>query len=177
MKMFKKLMAVALAGVLALTVLTGCGSSIDRKEFVRTLNDYSKFYFEDVELTDAGTAQADKVIGLVQAKYEKAEKKDEFEPMKALYNKEKYAYTEVAEALGVDENTKDYYCFNIVEVKKNTSEYNKKYATAQLAKTAMNGTEELTDDVEAWGNKGTVSFNTVTLGDTEYLVIVVKVIA
>ena len=37
MKMFKKLMAVALAGVLALTVLTGCGSSVDRKEFVRFL--------------------------------------------------------------------------------------------------------------------------------------------
>ena len=43
MKMFKKLMAVALAGVLALTVLTGCGSSVDRKEFVRYLNDNSKF--------------------------------------------------------------------------------------------------------------------------------------
>ena len=176
MKMFKKLMAVALAGVLALTVLTGCGSSIDRKEFVRTLNDYSKASFKDVEFTDAGTAQADKVIGLVQAKYEKAEKKDEFKPMKALYNEEKNAYTEVAEALGVNENTKDYYGFNIVEVKKNTSEYNKKYATAQLAQAAME-TRELTDGVEAWGNKGTVSFNTVTLGDTEYLVIVVKVIA
>ena len=39
MKLFKKLMAVALAGAMALTVLTGCGSVVNERELVATLND------------------------------------------------------------------------------------------------------------------------------------------
>ena len=39
MKMFKKLMAIALAGVMALAVLTGCGTSLNEKEIVKQLND------------------------------------------------------------------------------------------------------------------------------------------
>ena len=41
MKMMKKLMAVALAGVMALTVLTGC-SSVNEKEILAILNDALK---------------------------------------------------------------------------------------------------------------------------------------
>ena len=41
MKLFKRLMAVALAGMMALTVLTGC-SSVNEKEFVAILNDALK---------------------------------------------------------------------------------------------------------------------------------------
>lgn len=39
MKMFKKLMAVALAGVMALAVLTGCGTSLNGKELIKQMND------------------------------------------------------------------------------------------------------------------------------------------
>ena len=39
MKMFKKLMAIALAGVMALAVLTGCGTSLNEKELIKQLND------------------------------------------------------------------------------------------------------------------------------------------
>lgn len=42
MKMFKKLMAVALAGVMALAVLTGCGSSVNEKEVIAIVNDAVK---------------------------------------------------------------------------------------------------------------------------------------
>lgn len=42
MKMFKKLMAIALAGVMALAVLTGCGSSLNEKEIIKQLNDQLK---------------------------------------------------------------------------------------------------------------------------------------
>ena len=38
MKMFKKLMAVALAGEIALTVLTGCGTSLNGKELIKQMN-------------------------------------------------------------------------------------------------------------------------------------------
>lgn len=42
MKMFKKLMAIALAGVMALAVLTGCGTSLNEKEIIRIFNDTLK---------------------------------------------------------------------------------------------------------------------------------------
>ena len=42
MKMFKKLMAIALAGVMALAVLTGCGSSLNEKEIIKQMNDQLK---------------------------------------------------------------------------------------------------------------------------------------
>ena len=188
MKMFKKLMAVALAGVLALTVLTGCGSSVDRKEFVRYLNDNSKFLLGSgvIELSDAGKEQADKVIALVQEAYNKTadDKKADFDPMEALKNEPKVSgpsklnpcYESVEKALGLTKDTKDAYLFNVVTVDKNTSEYNKKYATSQLAQKAMADLEMLVRG-DGSGNKGTVSFDTVTLGDTEYLVVVAKIIA
>ena len=188
MKMFKKLMAVALAGVLALTVLTGCGSSVDRKEFVRYLNDNSKFLLGSgvIELSDAGKEQADKVIALVQEAYNKTadDKKADFDPMEALKNEPKVSglsklnpyYESVEKALGLTKDTKDTYLFNVVTVDKNTSEYNKKYATSQLAQKAIADLEMLVRG-DGSGNKGTVSFDTVTLGDTEYLVVVAKIIA
>lgn len=188
MKMFKKLMAVALAGVLALTVLTGCGSSVDRKEFVRYLNDNVKFLAGSgmIELSDAGKEQADKVIALVQEAYNKTadDEKADFDPMAALKNKAEISgssklnpyYESVEKALGLTKDTKDTYLFNIVTVDKNTSEYNKKYATSQLAQKAMKNLVPLVNG-DGFGNKGTVSFDTVTLGDTEYLVVVAKIIA
>lgn len=42
MKMFKKLMAIALAGVMALAVLTGCGTSVNEKEIIKIFNDSLK---------------------------------------------------------------------------------------------------------------------------------------
>ena len=39
MKMFKKLMTIALAGVMALAVLTGCGSALNEKELIKQMND------------------------------------------------------------------------------------------------------------------------------------------
>lgn len=39
MKLFKKLMAVALAGAMALTVLTGCGSVVNQKELFSVIKD------------------------------------------------------------------------------------------------------------------------------------------
>lgn len=44
MKMFKKLMAIALAGVMALAVLTGCGSSLNENELIKQMNDNLTIY-------------------------------------------------------------------------------------------------------------------------------------
>ena len=42
MKLFKKLMAVALAGAMALTVLTGCGSVVNQKELFSVIKDVTQ---------------------------------------------------------------------------------------------------------------------------------------
>ena len=50
MKLFKKVLAIALAGVLALSVLTGCNNSnsVATVKMLDALNDWSKFYGEGV---------------------------------------------------------------------------------------------------------------------------------
>ena len=50
MKLFKKVLAAALAGVLALSVLTGCNNSnsVATVKLLDALNDWSKFYGEGV---------------------------------------------------------------------------------------------------------------------------------
>lgn len=48
MKLFKKVLAAALAGVLALSVLTGCNNSAATVTMVDALNDWSKVYGEDI---------------------------------------------------------------------------------------------------------------------------------
>ena len=64
MKMFKKLMAVALAGVMALVVLTGCASNaVKTKEILANLNDMTQGHFT---LEDAGEADAVKAIGVLK---------------------------------------------------------------------------------------------------------------
>ena len=48
MKLFKKVLAAALAGVLALSVLTGCNNSAATVKMLDALNDWSKVYGEGV---------------------------------------------------------------------------------------------------------------------------------
>jgi hypothetical protein len=52
MKMFKKLMAVALAGVMALAVLTGCGTSVNEKEIIKIFNDTLKTAAAEQAMTE-----------------------------------------------------------------------------------------------------------------------------
>ncbi len=180
MKMFKKLMAVALAGVMALVVLTGCAASVNKKELVALLSDMDSFPYGKVEYKETSKDQANKVIELVQKAYNntKEEDKANFDPMGALYSEddENWDYPEINKALGIDDKTEDEYSFAIVELKKYSSQYNQDHATMALAMDVVQARDSL-NDKDAEGNNGTVSINTVTLGSTEYLVVVFKVVA
>lgn len=66
MKLYKKLMAAALAGVMALSLLTGCGSAVNKKEFLDYLNDskalsrnssYEETGIKTIEEGDSALAQ------------------------------------------------------------------------------------------------------------------------
>lgn len=177
MKLFKKLMAVALAGAMALTVLTGCGGALNKADLIELLNDFMQ---GKVTYTDAGAKQADAVIELLQTKYDKAsdEEKKTFDPRKALFG-ENEAEKELRGALGISETEKDTYSIGIGQVKNYNSQYAKENQTALLYISMIeSGRNTITlSGCDMVSDHATISVDYVTFGDAEYFVIVQRHIA
>ena len=182
MKLFKKLMAVALAGAMALTVLTGCGGALNKADLIELLNDFMQ---GKITFTDAGAKQADAVIELLQTKYDQAtdEEKKTFDPREVLFGEtadETAVKNELRGALGISETEKDTYSIGVGQVKNYNSKYAKENQTALLFMSMMkNGSKNMT----VLGGSGivsdhaTISVDYVTFGDAEYFVIVERNIA
>lgn len=182
MKLFKKLMAVALAGAMALTVLTGCGGALNKADLIELLNDFMQ---GKITYTDAGAKQADAVIELLQTKYNQAsaEEKETFDPREVLFGEtvnETEVKKELRGALGISETEKDTYSIGVGQVKNYNSKYAKENQTALLFMSMMkNGSKNMT----VLGGSGmvsdhaTISVDYVTFGDAEYFVIVQRNIA
>lgn len=66
MKLFKKVLAAALAGVLALSVLTGCNNSAATVTMVDALNDWSKVYGEGITFEKGNEDLQNQVNALVE---------------------------------------------------------------------------------------------------------------
>lgn len=66
MKLFKKVLAAALAGVLALSVLTGCNNSAATVTMVDALNDWSKVYGEGTTFEKGNEDLQNQVNALVK---------------------------------------------------------------------------------------------------------------
>lgn len=66
MKLFKKVLAVALAGALALSVLTGCNNSAATVTMVDALNDWSKVYGDGVTFEKGNEDLQNQVNALVK---------------------------------------------------------------------------------------------------------------
>lgn len=66
MKLFKKVLAAALAGVLALSVLTGCNNSAATVTMVDALNDWSKVYGVDTTFEKGNEDLQNQVNALVK---------------------------------------------------------------------------------------------------------------
>lgn len=66
MKLFKKVLAAALVGVLALSVLTGCNNSAATVTMVDTLNDWSKVYGEGITFEKGNEDLQNQVNALVK---------------------------------------------------------------------------------------------------------------
>ena len=83
MKMVKKLLAVVLAGVLALSVLTGCGNAASTKTIADVLSDMAKL--EEVEFkADSKLNEKARLIAEMLSKYE-----DEEETLAATLEEDK----------------------------------------------------------------------------------------
>ena len=172
MKMFKKLMAVALAGVMALVVLTGCASNakVD-KEIVATLNDMLRAEGRNITLESAGEAEAAKVVTVLKAY--KAENKDA--TVEGMLKEEKVIAKLKSEIVAAD-NT-DGIVVSYAKVDEFQSKYYNESKNAFIA-------SELADNVEGHaplatpkskiGDTATISLKTDKIGDDTYVIAVVR---
>lgn len=85
MKLFKKVLAAALAGVLALSVLTGCNNSAATVTMVDALNDWSKVYGEGVTFEKGDEDLQNQVNALVKI-VDEVGKDIDFKDAKNIYD-------------------------------------------------------------------------------------------
>ena len=178
MKMFKKLMAVALAGVMALVVLTGCASNaVKTKEILANLNDMSQ---GELTLEDAGEADAAKAIEILKTfKAKKAYKDKTVEDMIGYDDrtgevKDKAVVEALAAKLVVTEGSEDVIVSyaKVNDYKSATfTEYQYKLMADQLDDNSMyiDGVSGETKDT------GKISMKVDTIGDDTYVIAVVRV--
>ena len=177
MKMFKKLMAVALAGVMALAVLTGCGSTLNEKELIKQMNDqltissmtnssYKGFkeFKADKEMDAKAETIAKKVAekAKTQAEIETVLKSDEVKEI--VLGKDDTNVYMISYVKSVSFGSK-YYKTNKDMVDLGVIERN---ATSHYDSTALVGRE--TKDAVVG-----VGFADATVGDSVYTIVVMKV--
>lgn len=85
MKLFKKVLAAALAGVLALSVLTGCNNSAATVTMVDALNDWSKVYGDGVTFEKGNEDLQNQVNALVKI-VDEVGKDIDFKDAKNIYD-------------------------------------------------------------------------------------------
>ena len=167
MKLFKRLLAVALAGVLALTVLTGCGG-VNQKELAAILGD-----MDGVTYKNMGEEEANKVFDAIQKAY----------PGLSEAEQENfhvgYVQDAVKTALGIQNGTKDLYRVSFAKMEKFSSEYLKQHDVYALAQLVQRNSVELRDRYTLYrlSNQGAISMKSVQFNGAEYLVVVTKQLA
>ena len=185
MKMFKKLMAVALAGVMALTVLTGCaGNVVNKKDIVNTMNDAIKYADSGVDVTfEQGSDKLAKDVLAKTAAYAKdhTHKMDYNGNVLTAEEAADYALCDAEYDEGDDagirdavlpKDTKDQYTLMYAALDEYESKaFKDNQSLVVLVKTMMNRSIRL-NDVEAKAKTITVSIATQKIGDTTFLVIV-----
>ena len=189
MKMFKKLMAVALAGVMALAVLTGCGSSVNEKEVIAVINDAIKAPLgkvvegetgeKNVEITfkaaDSELKNKTKAVaGIVE---EKIGEKDTIDTI--LTSKKKAIFDALA---GKDrKDTNMYIVSYATKVKYDSKLFNTLNEGINALEIAENITKDkvvyVSDEVANYETKGTgmMAFQDVTVNGKTYTIVVMKV--
>lgn len=188
MKLFKKALAVALAGVLALSVLTGCGKSngsgaVDyTSKVVEALQNYydtnEDYADEELKVIEGSTAMKTQLKQVVSKVLDSDVSFDgvteEKEIFQAILKNEKLT----AEIVGmfppavVDDSTKPLYLIGLAQIGQPISDSN----IGQYARTLVNQSSELNlpagldyDDYED-GTELTAAVTTVTINNQEYLV-------
>lgn len=171
MKLFKKLMAVALAGVMVLTLLTGCATAINKNELINVLND-SKRYEEQygIKTIEEGDNALAKAVAQKAKVY--VENHNNSIADTAFY----YAAYENDDLAGIREivpkDTKDAYYLTTTRMTKLQSEEYKSNPAAFAAENLYRLYSLNTVDTTKLGDKAVASITTQKIGDYDYLIVV-----
>lgn len=185
MKMFKKLMAIALAGVMALAVLTGCGSSLNEREIINILNDAvkspmaksamaGKGVTEDITFKAADSelnGKAKAVAGIVE---ENIGEKDTIE---SIFRNKEVAITKAL--IGEDKSDKNQYIVSYAtKVKYDSKFMNTMKDALDIVEVFINMDKGvacgMTEGVKTTGDAW-VAFKDVNVNGNTYTIVVMKV--
>ena len=179
MKMFKKLMAVALAGVMALTVLTGCAGTINKKEYVNVMNDLLKVSGEDYTVEQGSDKLAKEVLAKVEVYAENHNRGEMRTKTAVAYDVLKdLTYRDVDDAdiikAIVPDGAKDQYTLMWTQLNDYESKAFKNNESAvNVVKMAMGNSCVLNEiDEDKLGTTATASIATQKIGEATFLVIV-----
>lgn len=179
MKMFKKLMAVALAGVMALTVLTGCAGTINKKEYVNVLNDLIKVSGKDYTVEQGSDKLAKEVLAKVEV-YAENHNRGEMNTKTAVAYEVLQNLTsnhrDVADIIKaiVPDGAKDQYTLMWTQLNDYESKaFKNNESAANVIRMAMGNLCELNEvDEDTLGTTATASIATQKIGEATFLVIV-----
>lgn len=182
MKLFKKVLAAALAGVLALSVLTGCNNSAATVTMVDALNDWSKVYGIDITFEKGDEALQAQVNALVKI-VDEAGKGIKFENAKDIYDVYNAVMRDEAARLKlqewakqftkakIDDNASPLYQYGFADISATLSASSSKniYYAGQLI---TSGTPINPPDKRNWtvGDKCYVAVATCEVGGKKYMV-------
>lgn len=176
MKMFKKLMAVALAGVMALTVLTGCAGTVNKKDAIAYLNDTKALAEYDVKTIEAGdSALAKEALSKVKTYADSHANKYETEVAyaeNALYSL--YEGDDVAGIIKaiVPDKTEDAYYLAFAIVPEYKSKEMQNQRDYMIAQELEDNIVELNGVDENLGDKAVASIASTKIGDDTFVVVV-----
>ena len=180
MKLFKKLLAAALAGVLALTLLTGCSGMVNKSQLVDVLN--AMHFLNDPDYPEVKTiVQGDSKLAtqlLDNVATYIAEHPDSYYSA----NRALYAYDELDYMLGSNrvcpKDTKDLYYYTWLRLDDPQSkefQQNRAYHIAEMIYQNHIRTlneEDPDTDLYTYSDTATASIATKKIGEYEYLAIV-----
>lgn len=181
MKLFKKLMAVALAGALALTVLTGCGSVINERELFNIMQDMASESGEGTTFEQGDGSLARKVFYKLDAfakdhTYAMEEREMDFDDVIGSANgnyEDAYDYAGLRSI--IPEGSKDVYLVNCAEVPEYKNSLLNDVKNMSLVSELLNGGTQINpnvaDDVNE--DKATVHLYSGKIGEKGYVVSVI----
>lgn len=185
MKLFKKLMAVALAGALALTVLTGCGSVVNEKELFNIMQDLAASnseYEGETTLEQGNGSLARKAFYRLSdfAKdhtYEMEEEEDDFfdRVIDGAHERNGDAYDYAGLRSIIPEGSKDAYLVSCAEVAEVKNGLLNDMRNMMLAEKLMQDCTQINPNVSDRLNfdKATVHLYSGKIGEKGYVVCVV----
>lgn len=180
MKLFKKVLAAALAGVLALSVLTGCGSGSGTVDYtsqvVKALNN---LYAEDgITLTESDAAMKTKLKQFMSkvldsdVSFDGVTDGDDI--IEAITEDEELAaeIEKMFPTAVLDDPTKPLYTVGMAQIEQSINDSNiKRYAQEMVDNSVeLNYPEEINGDDFDEDSELTVAVTTVTINNQEYLV-------